>query len=434
MERGGGRVGQSTRRRWCRPPLGSLGLARGRLTLMPALGYACPVLPRSVLLCALSGAGCYSGLDAEERAPGSEGGAGAGSTAGDPPWPGDTQGPDATGSQGPVSASQGSATEAGATEMSAETGPLDTGGSSSSAGETTSEAVMTTDVSTTEAATSGTATTDPSGEPPPNEQELLCERWNADRADLSEGSWDGAVNGCNAGALGEAGHANALRLINLYRWIADLPPVGEDGGRSEKAQACALMMDANDALSHDPPANWKCYTAGGKEAAGNSNIAGAPGVAGIDLYMVDYGNETTIGHRRWILSNSLGPVGIGSTSQMSCLYVIGGSGAAGAPWTAWPPPGLVPYQAMHVPTVPWSNVDEAGWTVQSDGIDVGKAQVTVTENGVDKPVKVNALGMYFGAQYAVRFVPQGWQVAIGSTYEVKLSVGIEYSVTIVDCE
>jgi hypothetical protein len=150
--------------------------------------------------------------------------------------------------------------------------------------------------------------------------------------------------------------------------------------------------------------------------------------------MVDYGNETTMGHRRWLLSNTLGPVGIGSTSEMSCLFVIGGQGDAGAPWLAWPPPGLVPYDAMYVPTIGWSSVDEAGWSVQSDSIDVTNAQVTVTESGVNKPVAVNGLGDYYGSMYAVRFVPQGWSVEVGKTYDVALSVGgIAYSVTIVDC-
>jgi hypothetical protein len=83
------------------------------------------------------------------------------------------------------------------------------------------------------------------------------------------------------------------------------------------------MMDANNQLNHDPPNNWTCYSRTGTTRR-NSNISSTPGVLGVDLYMVDYGNETTMGHRRWILSNTLGPVGIGSTSEMSCLLVIGG--------------------------------------------------------------------------------------------------------------
>ncbi len=405
-------------------------------------------MPRSRLLCLVVIAGCYSGLgeDAFELEGSSGTGAGPTSSPGGPSGPGDASNAGTTDSGeptslGPTAASQVSATEAGATDMSAGPGSLDTGGETGgdSSGPGTTSGTMTADPATSDPAmsdpaTSDPVTSDPSGDPPPTEQELLCERWNADRADLAEGSWDGAVNGCNKGTLGAAGHDNVLRLINLYRWIADLPAVGEDGGRSGKAQACALMMDANNQLNHDPPMNWTCYSADGHDAAKSSNIAGSPGVLGVDLYMVDYGNDTTMGHRRWLLSNSLGPVGIGSTSEMSCLYVIGGQGNAGAPWMAWPPPGLVPYEAIHVPTIGWSSVDEAGWSVQSDNIDVTNAQVTVTESGVNKPVAVNGLGNFYGSMYAVRFVPQGWAVEVGKTYDVALSVGgIAYSVTVVDC-
>jgi uncharacterized protein YkwD len=399
------------------------------------------VTKRSTLLCTLVAiAGCYSGFDEDGHA-GSTGETGAGptgspggpssatpadpsnATATDPGEP-TTQGSDTS------AASQVSASEAGTTDMSEGPGTLETGGDPSGPG--TTGGPMTTEPMTTEP-----MTTEPdpdTGEPPPNEMEQLCARWNGDRADLAEGTWDGSVNGCNKGTLGAAGHANALKLINLYRWIADLPAVTEDGTRSDRAQACALMMDANNMLNHDPPNGWTCYTQDGHDAAATSNISSTPGVLGIDLYMVDYGNETTMGHRRWILSNSLGPVGIGSTSEMSCLLVIGGNGNAGAPWLAWPPPGLVPYAAIYVPTVPWSDVDKAGWTVQSDSIDVRNAQVTVTEAGMNKPVAVNPIGNNFGSAYGVRFVPQGWVAEAGKTYDVALSVGgIQYSVTVVDC-
>lgn len=401
------------------------------------------MMPRTGLLLSLAlVAGCYVGLDADSlEVEGSSGTGGAGPSGG--PGSADATGAAEAATQGPEPTATApiTVTEAGATDMSAGTGPLDTGGDASTGpattdpGGTDTGGPMTTDPATSDPVTSDPATSDPStGDPPPNEQEQLCARWNGDRAQLAEGTWDGAVNGCNKGTLGGDGHANALKLINLYRYVADLPPVTEDGGRSGQAQACALMMDANNMLSHSPPMNWTCWSAEGAEAAGKSNISSTPGVLGIDLYMVDPGNETTIGHRRWILSNSLGPVGIGSTSEMSCLYVIGGNGNAGAAWTAWPPPGLVPIQAIHVPTIGWTDVDATGWTVQSDGVDVSGAQVTVTEGGVNKPVAVNGLGANYGSASAVRFVPQGWSVEVGKTYDVALSVGgIQYSVTVVDC-
>jgi hypothetical protein len=96
----------------------------------------------------------------------------------------------------------------------------------------------------------------------------------------------------------------------------------------------------------------------------------------------------------------------------------------------------VPLQAMHVETVGWSDVDAAGWSVQSDSIELGAATVSVKEGGVDRPVTVNGLGANYGSSSAVRFVPKGWKVEAGKTYDVVLgnvSQAIAYSVTIVDC-
>jgi hypothetical protein len=320
---------------------------------------------------------------------------------------------------------------AGSTDMSSGTGS--SGAATDAITDAATTDPLTTGLTTGEPGTTGMADT---GGPPPDAVALLCERWKSDRAQLGEGDWSGSVDACDPGTMSQDGRDNALRLVNLYRFIAGLPEVAEDPARTSKAQACALMMHANGQLNHSPPMDWKCWTADGASAAGQSNISSTPGVLAVDLYMVDPGNDTTIGHRRWLLSNYLGPIGLGSTAVNSCLLVIGGMGNAGKPWLAWPPPGPVPYQALHVPTIGWSDVDQSGWTVQSDSIDLGGAGVTVSVDGVDKPVAVNVLGKNYGSSFAIRFVPQGWKVEPGKTYDVTLSnvaQPIEYSVQIVDC-
>ena len=72
--------------------------------------------------------------------------------------------------------------------------------------------------------------------------EGTCARWNGDRADLSEGTWSGNVAACEVGDISPEGRANALKLINLYRWLADLPPVVTDPERDRQAQACSLPV------------------------------------------------------------------------------------------------------------------------------------------------------------------------------------------------
>ena len=365
--------------------------------------------------------GCYSGASevtesigapetaSEATSPGaSEASTGPGTSD---PSPGPSE---ASTAGEPTSTSVAGTTTTAPDEVSSGPGPTDSGTSG--------------EVSTT----SGDLTT---GEPVDPAAEV-CARWTADRSDMSEGTWSGAVAGCQAGDTGAPGRDNALKLINLYRWLAGLPAVGHDAGLDAKAQQCALMMHANGQLSHDPPMQWDCYTADGAQAAKNSNISSTPGVVAVDLYMVDPGNATTFGHRRWILSNGLGPVGLGSTAVNSCMWVLGGQGGGDAAWTAWPPPGVVPIDAIRVPEVPWSNVDETGWTIQSDVIDLGAAQVTIREGGVDRPVKTTALMGGFGSASAIAMTPQGWTSEAGKTYTVEVN-GVpqpfSYDVQMVEC-
>jgi len=124
----------------------------------------------------------------------------------------------------------------------------------------------------------------------------VCDRWNDDRADLSEGAWSGSVTGCMQGDVSSTGRENALKLVNLYRWLAGLPAVSHSASNNNYAQACSLLMDANNSLSHNPPSSWICYTADGATGAGSSNISTAPGVQGVDRYMVDPGNTLSLIH------------------------------------------------------------------------------------------------------------------------------------------
>jgi uncharacterized protein YkwD len=356
----------------------------------------------------LAPSGCYSGLVQDEETAASTEGTGAATedVATDGAGPGGGPGSDGTG--GPD------------TMGSAEEG-LEDGSDSSDGG--------------SDATTDPDSDTGETGTPVDPEVEQLCDRWLADRADMSEGSWSGSVAACDPGDTSADGRANALRVLNLYRWMVGLPEVTTDASRNSMAQACALMMHANGTLSHSPPPDWACYSPDGATAAGNSNISGGPGVMSVDLYMVDSGNADTLGHRRWILANSTGPVGLGSTSQYSCMWVLGGSGGGANAWTAWPPPGPFPFEA--VAPLGFASLDQTGWSLQSDGIDLSGAQVTITVDGDPRPVTVNVLLPGYGSASAISMVPNGWTAQIDTTYHVRVDGvaggAIEYDVEIVGC-
>jgi uncharacterized protein YkwD len=263
-----------------------------------------------------------------------------------------------------------------------------------------------------------------------------CARWKADTANLSEGTWSGSVSSCTVGDISADGRESALRMVNLMRWLADLPAVTTDDMSNKQAQACALMMTANDELSHSPPMSWKCYSADGASGAGSGNISSVPGVESVLSYMVDPGNATTLGHRRWILSNGLGPIGLGSAGNggASCMRVFGGKGKANKAWMAWPPPGAFPLQAYKDRYNRF--LDDTGWSIQSD-VDLSNAKVTITSDGQDKPVKVTELEANYGVKEAISIIPNGWKAAAGSTYSVSVTgaaMPIAYDVAIVDCK
>jgi uncharacterized protein YkwD len=265
--------------------------------------------------------------------------------------------------------------------------------------------------------------------------EGTCARWNGDRANMSEGTWSGNVASCTVGDISADGRANALKIINLYRWLADLPAVVTDPMRDAQAQACSLMMEAEGSLSHEPGTDWACYSEQGADGASSSNISGGPGVSSIDAYMLDNGNATTIGHRRWTLSNSLGPIGLGSTGPggSSCFQNLSGTGRAGKPWMAWPAPGIIPLQAFGTGR---GTIDTTGWTIQSDSIMLAGAAITVTAGGTNMPVTVTQLSGGYGSRYALRFNPMGWTTMAGQTYAVSvtgISTPISYEVQVVTC-
>lgn len=271
-----------------------------------------------------------------------------------------------------------------------------------------------------------------------NRREQVCQRWRCDRENLTTGTWSGSAAQCLVGDMPES-RSNALKLTNLYRFLADLPPVVTSAERNDGAQECALMMTANNATNFSPPPTWACHTQRGAMAASQSLMCSGTGaVRCVDLQMTDFGSTSsnTLGGRRWVLSNDLGTIGIGSTSTHSCHWVVGSGGNAGKAWVAWPPPGPVPLAALRRAGTP--SVDQIGWSIQGYSAAVTNATVRVTDNGQELPVTVSNLLAFYGSPSALKFVPNGWAVQAGHTYEVTVSGGslaapIAYSVEVLDC-
>ena len=85
----------------------------------------------------------------------------------------------------------------------------------------------------------------------------------------------------------------------------------------------------------------------------------------------------------------------------------------------------------------FSSLDETGWSIQSDSLELGSAAVTITTStGEARPVSVTPLAGGYGSSSAISIIPQGWSTQAGTTYHVSVEgVGmpIEYDVEVVDC-
>jgi uncharacterized protein YkwD len=179
-------------------------------------------------------------------------------------------------------------------------------------------------------------------------------------------AWTGSIAGCDPGTTSAMHQEAVIARVNYFRALADLPPVTLlPGMPTAQMQAAALMMSANNALSHGPPASWICHSPGGAAGAAAANLAlGAAGVDAVDLYMDDSGaGNSAAGHRRWILypprtAMATGDVAGGSSSARpsNALYVFGPQGARPATpnGVAWPPAGFVPYQNLPAGSNRWS--------------------------------------------------------------------------------
>lgn len=206
--------------------------------------------------------------------------------------------------------------------------------------------------------------------------------------------WTGSADTCTVGAESSASRSAGLAAVNFARGMNGLPPVTLDASLSDRALSAAMMMTANNSLSHSPPSTWRCWTSDGSTAAGTSNLGlgyRTSTATVIDGYIGDPGDgNRAAGHRRWILLPTLGTIGIGTTSNANALTVIGTGrqSRVAAETVSWPPSGYVPWPLVY-----------GRFSMSSSkypSADYSNAQVTVTADGTPLDVTVNPVANGYG--------------------------------------
>ena len=244
------------------------------------------------------------------------------------------------------------------------------------------------------------------------------------------------VSSCMPGTNASAFQDAVLRRINWYRAMAGLfAGVTNDSTFSSKDQQAALMMSANNNLSHTPSNSWTCWSSDGTDAAANSDIAlGSTGPDAITDYIKDAGsNNVSVGHRRWLLYPQTKVMGTGdipaqgTNNSANATWIFDGNYGGPRPPTApsfvsWPPPGYVPYQVVFPR---WSfSYPHANFTNGANS-----TTVTMQSNGVPMAVRLETYGNSAGENTLV-WVPAGLDA---TNYSVKFpfsGADTVYTVTI----
>lgn len=172
-------------------------------------------------------------------------------------------------------------------------------------------------------------------------------------------NWTGNTKSCSIGNNSKEYDEATLQNLKFYRAMAGVPSdVSFDEKYNKPARAAALIMEAKNDLSHNPPVTWPCYSKEGKQGASSSNLClGCVGPNAIDAYVSDSGVQG-VGHRVWALHPGQKVFGTGSSNRAHALYVFGdwrkGEEVSNIKAVSWPPKGFVPYKFGYNPNYPWS--------------------------------------------------------------------------------
>jgi uncharacterized protein YkwD len=225
-------------------------------------------------------------------------------------------------------------------------------------------------------------------------------------------NWLGNLLGCLLGTDSSAGNEAGLRAVNYARWLVGLAPVALDPALNRKALGAALIMQANQVLTHAPSRLLRCWTSGGDDGARHSNLAwrypAITPVQAVDMYLKDPGaGNADVGHRRWLLYPPTTRIGMGTTSQYSATYVIGptASGRPSPRYVRWPSAGWFPN-----PLAPQR------WSLGGPGLKLGRATVSVYRGPVRLAIHRERVVTGYGQPTLVWTMPAGY--ARTGSYEV----------------
>ncbi len=239
----------------------------------------------------------------------------------------------------------------------------------------------------------------------------------------------GNVPACDPGTISQENADATLAAVNYMRKLAGLSQVALNPARSIDAQASALIMAANETLSHRPAKDSRCWTKSGYDGASRGNLslgwsssgAAVPqstGPRAVLGYMTDPGDGNIFaGHRRWLLWQGLTEIGTGDTDVSNTIVVIPEPFIAqrGKAWVSWPTPGAFPRELE----------PEGRWSLSYPKADFTRARVAMTtHDGRTITVKKNQIA----SGYADNTLT--WEASLPADYRSAPSADYPVNVTV----
>ncbi len=220
---------------------------------------------------------------------------------------------------------------------------------------------------------------------------------------------------CKEGQLNNLGINIILKHLNLNRYLVGLTDTCSiDPISSINCQKAAMMMEANNQLSHSPDKNWKCFSKENYAIANSSNLSlGHSFYDAIAGQINDAGSGNfQVGHRRWILNPNNNLFGIGATKNAFVLKVFGFNNTnykSVKKEICYPSKDFFPVELI-----------PERWSFSKENVDFNKGySVTVLEN--NKKLKVSLEKIVNGfALPTIVFIPQT-NLKKGNIYKIKIS-------------
>lgn len=239
----------------------------------------------------------------------------------------------------------------------------------------------------------------------------------------------GNVAACDPGTISQQNADATLAAVNYVRGLARLSPVVLNPARSADAQASALIMAANESLTHRPTKDARCWSTSGYDGASHGNLSLGWSDSGLAVpestgpravlgYMTDPGDSNAVaGHRRWLLWQGLTQIGTGDTEVSNTIVVIPEPFIAqrGKAWISWPTPGAFPRELE----------PQGRWSLSYPRANFTRARVTMTtQDGRAIEVKANPVANGFADNTLTweASLPADYRSASGADYPVNVTV------------